>query len=158
MLTIEWFTERIGRRTSEVSPCAYGRWLDGVLVTAEAGHLVIDYVVRPEMTNPAGILHGGVVAGMIDDVFGMLAATLVEERFLVTIDLHVDQRGRPYAAFSVRDATGHHYAYARHDGSRWHVHHLAHASRALLRLSFSALTVTLGALSPAMRASRSSTS
>lgn len=90
MLTIEWFTERIGRRTSEVSPCAYGRWLDGVLVTAEAGHLVIDYVVRPEMTNPAGILHGGVVAGMIDDVFGMLAATLVEERFLVTIDLHID--------------------------------------------------------------------
>jgi len=48
-----------------------------------------------------------------------------------TIDLHVDQRGRPYAAFSVRDATGHHYAYARHDGSRWHVHHLAHAGRAL---------------------------
>jgi acyl-coenzyme A thioesterase 13 len=90
MLTIQWFTERIGRRTSEVSPCAYGRWLDGVLVSAEAGHLVIDYVVRPEMTNPAGILHGGVVAGMIDDVFGMLAATLVEERFLVTIDLHVD--------------------------------------------------------------------
>ena len=90
MLTIEWFRERMGRRTSEVSPCAYGRWLDGLLVTAEEGRLVLDYRVRPEMTNPAGILHGGVVAGMIDDVFGMLAATLVEERFLVTIDLHVD--------------------------------------------------------------------
>jgi hypothetical protein len=49
-----------------------------------------------------------------------------------TIDLHVDDAGNPYAAFSVHATSGtHHYYYARFDGSEWHVHRMAHAGSAL---------------------------
>jgi hypothetical protein len=49
-----------------------------------------------------------------------------------TTDLRLDGRGRPYAAFSVRDrAKQLHYHHARWDGRAWRVHRLAHAGGAL---------------------------
>lgn len=89
-LTLEWFKARVGTRTSETSPSPFGRWLDGTLRVADEGHFVVDYAVREEMTNPAGIVHGGAVSGMFDDVFGMLAASASGRRHFVTVNLHVD--------------------------------------------------------------------
>ncbi len=58
-----------------------------------------------------------------------------------TCDLALDRKGNPYAAFSVQvDGEGipigaggldHRYYYARWDGSRWHVHEMAHAGTRL---------------------------
>lgn len=88
---LAWFQERIGRRTSEESPSLFGRWLDGTLTVAERDRFVVEFDVRPEMVNPAGVLHGGVTAGMFDDVFGMLAMSKVTPRGVyLSINLHVD--------------------------------------------------------------------
>ncbi len=62
-----------------------------------------------------------------------------------TIDLHLDDRGRPYCAFSVQkdgrpsrgrvgeseDGKDHRYYYARWDGTKWNVHEMAHAGTRL---------------------------
>jgi len=52
------------------SPSNYMNWLAPVLEKAESGILICRYTVRKEMTNPYGILHGGVTAGIIDDLIG----------------------------------------------------------------------------------------
>jgi uncharacterized protein (TIGR00369 family) len=72
------------------SPSATGRWLAGTLIAAEEGALSVEYVVRPEMTNPAGTLHGGIIATMMDDVIGMSVMSLGRADFYASINIHVD--------------------------------------------------------------------
>lgn len=52
------------------SPSHFMNWLKPTLINAERGTLHCSYVVRKEMTNPYGILHGGITAGIIDDLIG----------------------------------------------------------------------------------------
>lgn len=54
----------------EGSPSNYMNWLRPTVISAEHAELIFSYVVRKEMTNPYGILHGGVTAGIIDDIIG----------------------------------------------------------------------------------------
>ena len=68
-----------------------------------------------------------------------------EDKVAWTVDLELDEAGRPYTAFSVqvdgaagrgrRGATGagqdHRYHYARFDGERWQVHEMAYAGTRL---------------------------
>ena len=91
--TLEHFSARLGKRASEASPSPFGRWLDGTLRLVEPGHFVVEFLVRADMTNPLGILHGGVVSGMFDDVLGMLAASVSGPRQLVSMNLHVNFLG-----------------------------------------------------------------
>lgn len=73
------------------TPSAYTRWLRPVARKAELGNLVFEYVVREDMLNPAGTLHGGVTAGIIDDLIGATVFTLNEEgHFHPTINLNID--------------------------------------------------------------------
>jgi uncharacterized protein (TIGR00369 family) len=65
-------------------------WLRGKVVAAEEGILTMSFIIRQEMTNPFGILHGGVTAGMIDDVMGTLFFTLGTEYIYPTINLSID--------------------------------------------------------------------
>ncbi|MHA1732021.1 MAG: PaaI family thioesterase [Promethearchaeota archaeon] len=72
----------------------FTRWLDGKIVSASRGSLEINFLVRPEMANPTGLLHGGVQCGMMDDVVGMTTATLGYAGFLISIDFHVNYLGK----------------------------------------------------------------
>ncbi len=54
----------------------------------------MEYLVRPEMANPTGLLHGGMQCTMMDDCMGMMCATLGYEGFLISIDLHVNYLGK----------------------------------------------------------------
>ena len=65
----------IGKELSG-SPSHYMNWLKPVVLSAERGELIFSYLVRKEMTNPAGLLHGGVTAGIIDDLIGATVYTL----------------------------------------------------------------------------------
>ncbi len=58
------------------SPSNYMNWLRPMIISAEHGSLVCSYTIRKEMTNPYGILHGGVTAGIIDDLIGATVYTL----------------------------------------------------------------------------------
>ncbi|WP_231459384.1 PaaI family thioesterase [Pedobacter sp. Leaf132] len=72
------------------SPSNYMNWLAPVLVKAEYGILVCKYTVRKEMTNPFQILHGGVTAGIIDDLIGATVFTMgLNDRF-TTVNNYID--------------------------------------------------------------------
>lgn len=86
---IDYLKTLIGQ-TNTQSPSPMGRWLAGRLETVEDGSLSLSYDVRPEMTNPAGILHGGALSAMLDDTIGMTVYTLGRETFFATVQLHVD--------------------------------------------------------------------
>jgi uncharacterized protein (TIGR00369 family) len=62
----------------------------------------MEFEVRPEMANPTGLLHGGVQAALMDDLIGMTSATLGEEGFMLSIDLHVNFLGKTSVGQTVR--------------------------------------------------------
>ncbi|TAH51447.1 MAG: PaaI family thioesterase [Chloroflexota bacterium] len=87
---LEWMQENIGKSMGEGAPSPVGRWLNGTLRDAQEGALVADFVVRPEMTNPVGLLHGGMIATIMDDFIGATIIALGRDGFYTTIDLSVD--------------------------------------------------------------------
>jgi acyl-coenzyme A thioesterase 13 len=89
---VEFFRSSIGKKLEAAPP--FTQWLDGRIVSCNVGELEITFKVRPEMANPTGLLHGGVQAAIIDDVIGMTSATLGEEGFMLTIDLHANYLGK----------------------------------------------------------------
>jgi uncharacterized protein (TIGR00369 family) len=89
---VEMFRALIGKKLEDAPP--FTQWLDGRIVSCDMGELEVAFDVRPEMANPTGLLHGGIQAAIIDDVIGMTAATLGEEGFMLTVDLHVNFLGK----------------------------------------------------------------
>jgi len=73
-----------------VSPSPFTLWLKPIVVSAERGKISFIYVIRHEMTNPMGILHGGMTAAIIDDVIGAVMYSLNEDFFYTTINNVVD--------------------------------------------------------------------
>jgi acyl-coenzyme A thioesterase PaaI-like protein len=53
------------------SPSAFMRWLGGRFEVAERGTISCNFIVRYDMLNPARTLHGGVMAGILDEMVGM---------------------------------------------------------------------------------------
>ncbi len=86
---LSWLKAHIGKSTKN-SPSPFAHWLDGILEEVEFGQLSIRFTVRSDMTNPHGMLHGGVISGMLDDVIGTTVATLDKEQPFVSINLSVD--------------------------------------------------------------------
>lgn len=71
-------------------PSPLSAWLGGTLLAVEEHSLTIAFVVRQEMTNPGGILHGGIMAAMIDDLLGLTVNAFAPQGFFVSINLSVD--------------------------------------------------------------------
>ncbi len=86
---LEYLQSQIGKE-SYTSFSPYGQWLGGKVIAAEEGHLIIGFSVREDMTNPIGIMHGGVIAGMIDDTIGMVVSSLGFETYSVSVNLNID--------------------------------------------------------------------
>ncbi|MCD6068769.1 MAG: PaaI family thioesterase [Bacteroidetes bacterium] len=72
------------------SPSPFMRWLKPVVLSAERGKLSFQYVVRKEMANPIGTLHGGVTAAIIDDIIGATMFSFNEEYFYTTVNNVID--------------------------------------------------------------------
>ena len=86
---VEFLQANIGQPMAK-SPSPAGRWLNGVLKEVKAGEIIIDFTVREEMTNPMGILHGGLMAAMMDEIIGTAVFSLGLEKFYTTVNLVVD--------------------------------------------------------------------
>lgn len=84
------FENLIGKSAAENSPSPFGRWLNGTLLAAEKGSLKVAFEIKKEHTNPGGICHGGVIAGLIDEVIGMTTFSLEKQGFYVALNLQVD--------------------------------------------------------------------
>lgn len=89
---VELFRASIGKKLDGAPPVT--QWLDGRIVSCTAGEMEVRFMTRPEMANPAGLLHGGMQAAMMDDVIGMTSATVEHEGFMLSIDLHVNYLGK----------------------------------------------------------------
>ncbi|RZK26006.1 MAG: PaaI family thioesterase [Flavobacterium sp.] len=65
-------------------------WLKPIVISADKGSLHCSYIVRNEMTNPYGILHGGITAGIIDDLIGATVFTLGLSKAYTTVNNNID--------------------------------------------------------------------
>ena len=72
------------------SPSHFMNWLKPTLIDAERGSLHCSYIVRKEMTNPYGILHGGITAGIIDDLIGATVYILGLNARYTTVNNTID--------------------------------------------------------------------
>ena len=82
----------IGQELSIV-PSPVAHWLKGILQEISENGMKIAFTVREDMTNPAKILHGGIIATMLDDIMGI--TVMVKHNpdlstFYSTVNLHVD--------------------------------------------------------------------
>lgn len=87
---IEYFKANIGKKVSEGNPIPLIKWLDGTLHDAREGSLTFKHVVKPEFTNPIGILHGGIASTFMDDVIGATVFSLGKPFIYVSLSLNVD--------------------------------------------------------------------
>ncbi|MFD2937010.1 PaaI family thioesterase [Spirosoma flavum] len=74
--------------SNSISPL--GRWLNGTIRAVDYGRLVADFTIREEMTNPAGVLHGGAGAAILDDLIGVMVFSLGREYAYTSINLTID--------------------------------------------------------------------
>lgn len=74
----------------EGSPSHFMNWLKPIVISAEPGELVFSYVVRKEMTNPQGTVHGGVIASIIDDLIGATVYSLGLKDGYTTVNNSID--------------------------------------------------------------------
>jgi uncharacterized protein (TIGR00369 family) len=86
---LAYFKSLIGKEITQ-SPSHYMNWLKPTLLAAEKGSLHCSYLVRKEMTNPYGILHGGVTAGIIDDLIGATVYILGLNARYTTVNNNID--------------------------------------------------------------------
>lgn len=86
---LEFFTSLIGKKLDH-SPSAAGNWLDGTLLEVSVTHIKVRYKVRPDMCNPARILHGGIASLMLDDAIGMANFVTGTDYLMTSINLSVD--------------------------------------------------------------------
>jgi acyl-coenzyme A thioesterase 13 len=87
---LDFFKSNIGKSSSEISPSPFGRWLNGTLTEVEEGSLTMEFVVRTDMCNPGGIMHGGVAIGMMDDIIGLTSFSMGNQVFYSTVNLNTD--------------------------------------------------------------------
>ncbi len=85
---LEYLRANIGQST-QASPSPYARWVNGTLRAVDWGEVRVEITVREEMTNPLGTLHGGVIAGVMDEFVGMALASAGVMAF-ASINLTVD--------------------------------------------------------------------
>jgi len=86
---VKFFKSQIGKEITQSSSPA-GVWLKPVLLEVNEGSLKAEFTVRPEMTNPAGMLHGGMIALISDEMIGATIATLDLPDFFPSINLYID--------------------------------------------------------------------
>ncbi len=85
----DYFVSRIGSDLGEYTP-PFSKWLGGTLLEISPNHALMEFVVREDMTNPVQILHGGVHAAIIDEMTGLMVASLGLPNLYVSINLYVD--------------------------------------------------------------------
>jgi acyl-coenzyme A thioesterase 13 len=87
---LEFFKSNIGKSFGEVSLSPFGRWLNGTLIDVEEGSLTAEYIVRKDMCNPGGIMHGGVATGILDDLIGITVVASGSQVFYSSVNLNID--------------------------------------------------------------------
>ncbi len=75
---------------------------NGKIVSAERGEVEVEFITQPEMTNPLGLLHGGMQCTLMDDIIGITVATLGLESFSISINLQINYLGKAKVGDKIR--------------------------------------------------------
>lgn len=86
---LELISTKINQSLSD-GPGAVSRWLNGTLLDVKYGYLKVQFVVREDMTNPMGILHGGIAATILDEMAGANVYLMGRENAFTTVNLNCD--------------------------------------------------------------------
>ncbi|MCY7356562.1 MAG: PaaI family thioesterase [Rudanella sp.] len=84
-----YFQSQIGQSMAH-SISGVGRWLNGTLRVVEPDRMVADYLVRDDMANPVGVLHGGAASAILDDLCGILVFAMGREYGYTSVNLNMD--------------------------------------------------------------------
>ena len=87
---IAFLNQNLNRKIADGNPNPISTWLDGTLKKADMGSISVEFVVREDQCNHAGVLHGGIISTMLDELMGMTLITIEIDHLYVTINLHVD--------------------------------------------------------------------
>ena len=74
--------------SQSISPV--GRWLNGKLTDIQEGFMTAEFKVREDMTNPMGVLHGGIASTILDDVVGTMVYALGRDFAYTSVNLNCD--------------------------------------------------------------------
>ena len=99
---LKLFNSFKSRELKDLPVPPFTKWLNGKLIKTERGLLELEFEIRPEMSNPTNLLHGGMQCALMDDTIGMMTATLGYEGFPISIDFHVDYLGKVKVGENVR--------------------------------------------------------
>lgn len=67
-----------------------GNWLQPRLESIAEGQAEISVLIRPEMCNPFGNIHGGMMSLVIDECIGWAIVSLQASQHYTSVTLHVD--------------------------------------------------------------------
>ncbi|MBL8150651.1 MAG: PaaI family thioesterase [Blastocatellia bacterium] len=86
---LNYFRAMIDKEGSKEMP-PFSRWLGGVIREVKEGEFSVEFLIREEMTNPAGVLHGGIHAAILDEVIGMTVFALGKDFYYLSTNLSID--------------------------------------------------------------------
>jgi len=67
-----------------------GNWMRPRLEAAEKGKIVLSVLIRREMCNPYGNIHGGMMSLVVDEAIGWAIVSLEAESHYTSISLNTD--------------------------------------------------------------------
>jgi len=86
---LELLQQRIGTVLNDtLSPA--GSWLGFTLSSVSKGKAVATLTVRPEMCNPYGNIHGGMMSLVVDEIIGFAVISLNAANHYTSVTLNVD--------------------------------------------------------------------
>lgn len=86
---VEFLQNQIGKEKWQY-PYPLMDWLKAAVIAVEEGNIKIQFTVENYMLNPIGILHGGIMATMLDEVMGAACFTLGRPVGYATLNMNVD--------------------------------------------------------------------
>ena len=87
---LQWIKDTYEGKEVTDSRSPAGNWLGITLDKIEKGEAVLNIMVRPEMTNPYGNIHGGMMSLVIDEAIGWAVVSLDSDHHYTSLTLNVD--------------------------------------------------------------------
>jgi len=87
---LQWIKETYEGKEVTDSRSPAGNWLSFTLEHIEKGSATLNIMVRHEMTNPYGNIHGGMMALVIDETMGWAVASLDTSTHYTSMSLNID--------------------------------------------------------------------
>ncbi len=87
---LEWIKEKYEGKEVTDSRSPAGNWLGITLDRIAKGEAVLNILVRHEMTNPYGNIHGGMMSMVIDEAIGWAVVSIDADQHYTSLTLNVD--------------------------------------------------------------------